>query len=258
MRNWWIKIQWFPFSHAFQNLFSNLWFIGSESLVLPLPGKPPETMTAEIDRSPLSGVGIWTPPPPPPPHTHTHHLPVLIKISAEMSPLIVKHFAINTNVLFMKKQLIWVFESRESVYYWWSYISFAPECKELTCMLDPLLYRWGVPPVVIRCVYWTLQRGVPADLDHPSEPYHRNADRRTGARTHGWTYATKMLLRSWQVMKENTPSRVVRGGRSLAGTRRRNPTPKAEVPTPDASKWSPDSHHPTSGCFPFIPYLLME
>ena len=30
-------------------------------------------------------------------------------------------------------------------------------------MLDPLLhvlYRWGVPPVVIRCVHWTMQRGV--------------------------------------------------------------------------------------------------
>ena len=24
-------------------------------------------------------------------------------------------------------------------------------------MLDPLLYRWGVPPVVIRCVHWTMQ-----------------------------------------------------------------------------------------------------
>ena len=60
----------------------------------------------------------------------------------------------------MKKQLIWVFEWRKSVHYWWSYISFAPECKELTCMLDPLLYRWSVPPVVIRCVHWTMQRGV--------------------------------------------------------------------------------------------------
>ena len=27
-------------------------------------------------------------------------------------------------------------------------------------MLDPLLYRWGVPPVVIRCVHWTMQMGV--------------------------------------------------------------------------------------------------
>ena len=61
----------------------------------------------------------------------------------------------------MKKQLIWVFEWRKSVHYWRSYILFAPECKELTCMLDPLLYRWGVPPVVIRCVQWTMQRGVP-------------------------------------------------------------------------------------------------
>ena len=60
----------------------------------------------------------------------------------------------------MKKQSIWVFEWRKSAHYWWSYISFSPECKELTSMLDPLLYRWGVPPVVIRCVHWTMQSGV--------------------------------------------------------------------------------------------------
>ena len=60
----------------------------------------------------------------------------------------------------MKKQSIRVFELRKSVHYWWSYILFSPECKELTSMLDPLLYRWGVPPVVIRCVHWTMQSGV--------------------------------------------------------------------------------------------------
>ena len=60
----------------------------------------------------------------------------------------------------MKKQSIWVFQWRKSVHYWWSYILFSPECKELTSMLDPLLYRWGVPPVVIRCVHWTMQMGV--------------------------------------------------------------------------------------------------
>ena len=27
-------------------------------------------------------------------------------------------------------------------------------------MLDPLLYRWGVPLVVIRCVHWTMQMWV--------------------------------------------------------------------------------------------------
>ena len=32
--------------------------------------------------------------------------------------------------------------------------------KELTCMPDPLIHRWGVPPVVIRCVHWTMQRGL--------------------------------------------------------------------------------------------------
>ena len=57
----------------------------------------------------------------------------------------------------MKKQSIWVFQWRKSVHYWWSYISFSPECNELTSMLDPLSYRWGVPPVVIRCVHWTMQ-----------------------------------------------------------------------------------------------------
>ena len=60
----------------------------------------------------------------------------------------------------MKKQLIWVFKCRKSVHYWWSYILFSQECKELTSMLDPLLYRWGVPPVVIRCVHWTMQMWV--------------------------------------------------------------------------------------------------
>ena len=53
-----------------------------------------------------------------------------------------------------------MFEWRKSVHYWWSYILFSPECKELTSMLDPLLYRWGVPPIVIRCVHWTMQMGV--------------------------------------------------------------------------------------------------
>ena len=60
----------------------------------------------------------------------------------------------------MKKQSIWVFEWRKSVHYWWIYILFSPECKELNSMLDPLLYRWGVPPVVIRCVHWTMQMWV--------------------------------------------------------------------------------------------------
>ena len=60
----------------------------------------------------------------------------------------------------MKKQFIWVFEWRKSVHYWWSYILFSPECKELTSIVDPLLYRWGVPPVVIRCVHWTMQMWV--------------------------------------------------------------------------------------------------
>ena len=32
--------------------------------------------------------------------------------------------------------------------------------QELTSMLDPLIYRWSVAPVVIRCVHWTMQREV--------------------------------------------------------------------------------------------------
>ena len=69
-----------------------------------------------------------------------------------------------------------MFESRKSVHYWWSYISFAPECKEVTCMLRPSVTQVVVPPVVIRCVHWTLnhaKRGT-ADLDHPSKPCHHN------------------------------------------------------------------------------------
>ena len=53
-----------------------------------------------------------------------------------------------------------MFEWSKSVHYRWSYILFSPECKESTSMLDPLLYRWGVPPVVIRCVHWTMQMWV--------------------------------------------------------------------------------------------------
>ena len=73
----------------------------------------------------------------------------------------------------MKKQLIWVFEWRKAVHYWWSYILFSPECKELTSMLDPLLYRWSVPPVFIRCALDHAKGGA-ADLDLHSEPCHRN------------------------------------------------------------------------------------
>ena len=74
----------------------------------------------------------------------------------------------------MKKQLSWVFESRKCVHHWWSYISFAPECKESISMPDPLLYRWGAPLVVIRCVQWTMQRGVLQTWITPSKPCHRN------------------------------------------------------------------------------------
>ena len=108
------------------------------------------------------------------------HSPVVIKISADNSLLQLfhqssKHFAINTNILFMKKQLIWVLESRKSLHYWWSHISFAPECKELTCMLD-LYYTGGVSHLLLLGVCTGPHKGgYTADLDYPSEPYHRNA-----------------------------------------------------------------------------------
>ena len=53
-----------------------------------------------------------------------------------------------------------MFEWRKSVHYRWSSILFSPEWKELASMLDPLLHRWGVPPVVIRCVHLTMQMWV--------------------------------------------------------------------------------------------------
>ena len=73
-----------------------------------------------------------------------------------------KHIAINTNVLFMKKQLIWVFKSRKSVHYWWNYITFVaeykvrcPTCCYQVCALCHA--KWGT-----------------ADLEYPSEPCHCN------------------------------------------------------------------------------------
>ena len=53
----------------------------------------------------------------------------------------------------------------------------------------------------------------------------------------------------YRAVKENTHLSGGARRRSLAGIRRR-------MPMPDASKWSPDSHHPTSVCFPFIPYFF--
>ena len=102
--------------------------------------------------------GIWTP-----------HSPVLIKISADKRPLnqlTVKFFffIIHQNILPLT-QSIWVFEWRKSVHYWWSYILFSPECKELTSMLDPLLYRWGVPLVVISVCALDHANVGTADLD---------------------------------------------------------------------------------------------
>ena len=74
----------------------------------------------------------------------------------------------------MEKQLIWVFEWMKSVHYWWSYILFSPECKELTSMLDPLLYRWGCPTCCYQVCALDHANGGAADLDYGSEHWHRN------------------------------------------------------------------------------------
>ena len=63
----------------------------------------------------------------------------------------------------MKNQLIWV----KSVHYWWSYILFSPERKELTSMLDPLCCYQV-------CALDHANVGT-ADLDYSSGPSHRNA-----------------------------------------------------------------------------------
>ena len=78
---------------------------------------------------------------------------------------------INTNVLFTKKQLIWVFESRKSIHYWWSYISFAPECKELTSIIQV-----GCPTCCYQVCALDHAKGGTADLDHPSQPCHSNIE----------------------------------------------------------------------------------
>ena len=177
LSTWWLQQAfWMPNLIIIQNMI--------------LPGRPPEVLTAEIDCFPRSVLAVGLPHPhpspfqpnhhphpsqPPPNHQSTPtppHSPVQLKISVDKSPL--NHLEVKNVFLIdhqnslsltpmyysQKKQLIWVFESWISLHYLWSYIEFAPECKELTCMLDPLLYRWGVPPVVIRCVHWTMQRGV--------------------------------------------------------------------------------------------------
>ena len=54
---------------------------------------------------------------------------------------------------------------------WRSYISFASVCKQLACMLDPLLYIRGYQV----CALNHTKVG-DADLDYPSEPCHRNEE----------------------------------------------------------------------------------
>ena len=89
-------------------------------------------------------VGIWT----------LHHSPVLIKISADKSN--------QGNIYTIGGNYIW----------------FATECKELICMLDPLLYTHLLLSGVCSepCKGGGGGGGVrgTADLDYPSEPCHRN------------------------------------------------------------------------------------
>ena len=94
-----------------------------------LPGQSPEALTAENGCFQRSEVASG-----PPIHPcwlrflqirgHSTSSQLKIYFFHESS----KHFAINTIALFMKKQLIWVFEWRKSVHYWWSYKLFSPEC----------------------------------------------------------------------------------------------------------------------------------
>ena len=68
-----------------------------------------------------------------------------------------------------------MFEWRRSVHYWWSYILFSPECRVMLywwsyilfspeCRVNqharPSTIQVGCPPVVIRCVHWTMQMWV--------------------------------------------------------------------------------------------------
>ena len=93
-------------------------------------GMPPEALTAENGCCQRSEDASGPPPP---------HSPVLIKISVDNRPLnqptvkIFFFFIIHQSILPLtpsycswKKQLIWVFEWRKSVHYWWSYILFSP------------------------------------------------------------------------------------------------------------------------------------
>ena len=107
--------------------------------------------------------GIWTP-----------HPPVLIKISANKRPLnqltvknlffslIIKTFAINTIILFMKKKTInlsvWMKEICTLLVK--LHIIFSRMQRINQHARSSIIYRWGVPPVVIRCVHWTMQMWV--------------------------------------------------------------------------------------------------
>ena len=74
----------------------------------------------------------------------------------------------------MKKQLIWVFEWRKSVQYWWSYISFSPECKELNQHARPSIIQTACPTCCYQVCALDHANVGTADLDYSSGPCHRN------------------------------------------------------------------------------------
>ena len=72
----------------------------------------------------------------------------------------------------MKKQLIWLFESRKSAHYWWSYISVAPEYR-VNLHARPSIIQLGCPTCYQVCALDHAKGGT-ADLDYPLEPCHCN------------------------------------------------------------------------------------
>ena len=76
----------------------------------------------------------------------------------------------------MKKQLIWVFEWRKSVQYWWSYILFAPECKRVNLHARTSNIQVGHPTCCYQVCALDYAKGGTADLDYSLGPCHRNAE----------------------------------------------------------------------------------
>ena len=173
------------------------------TLTFALPGKPSEALTSEIDC--FSRSVLASGPSPPPPHS-----PVLIKISADNSPLnqlpvkffffhsSSKHFAINTKVLFMKRQLIWVFESLVMLHI----ICF--RMQRVNLHARPSIIQVGCPTCCCQVCALNHVKVGDADLDYPSEPCHRNGFSRSNfekAITHEWDARSYGSHRPWKVLE---------------------------------------------------------